>query len=492
MAELTARNTHATAIRNILAYTTNDQFQARYIREVRTRLNHLRNVWAKFERNHLLLVERANENEEAEEVQQHEALYTEIEDNYLDAEARLEDRIREVAEADEEQLSDHESNLEEDRNELERNNMNNEPGNLREVEQPPQMQQLAPQQGDNQLGALIQRMYMGLANKKENTWGKFNGTWSQWQGFHDGFKAAVHDDPLITPVFKFQLLKSSLEGNAAAALGEWQITDRNYYEAWDFLTELYARQYQTSKQILWKLFDFPKLERASGKMIGKLNSTAQGVVRQLRAMEFPVEHYDLIFVHAIHDKLDAQTSKDWELFRKSEKPSLKEMLTFLQQHGRALSSAQYEEPEKSKDNRKRPFNGKNNQKGDYKRAKYTDSTSSHAEQKPDTKSENRKCKVCSEAHPVHKCPKFLKFSLAERKEKARELNLCFNCLFPSHNARDCTSSYCKRCLNKKHNSLLCDQNPYNKPVNTGYAKKPRKKNRKRAPKTEPEQQAQQA
>lgn len=55
----------------------------------------------------------------------------------------------------------------------------------------------------------------------EKTWGDFDGTLIQWQGFHDRFKSAVHDNEQIPRAFKFQYLQNSLKGKAAAALGEW-------------------------------------------------------------------------------------------------------------------------------------------------------------------------------------------------------------------------------------------------------------------------------
>lgn len=86
----------------------------------------------------------------------------------------------------------------------------------------------------------------------EKTWGDFDGTLIQWQGFHDRFKSAIHDNEQIQRAFKFQYLQNSLKGKAAAALGEWQLSDENYNEAWERLNELYAREYQTGKELLWK------------------------------------------------------------------------------------------------------------------------------------------------------------------------------------------------------------------------------------------------
>lgn len=119
----------------------------------------------------------------------------------------------------------------------------------------------------------------------------------------------------MSNAFKFLNLQNSLKGRAAAALGEWALTDANYNEAWERLKQLFERKYHTSHELLWKFNNLPTLERASGFMLQKFSNVTHEVLRQLRAMNHPVEHYDLIFVHALHDKLDPETRKAWELYR---------------------------------------------------------------------------------------------------------------------------------------------------------------------------------
>lgn len=352
MAELSNRNTAARSIRTVNNFTLEDNFNERLNIIIRGREQHLQTAWNRFLENHNLLLQRALENQQEEEAEEHNQLFTETEGIYLDALARLQARIRiaEQIEEDDSEIGDGENVNVVDNNDENVQNQMNEDNNEQNPNLEPNINQEQRHHGNQvdqqvlqpgaQLELLLQRLCHGFSSKKENTWGKFDGNLSRWQGFRDAFKAAVHDDEIIKPIFKFQLLKSSLEGRAAAALGEWQVTEQNYYEAWNWLNELYERKYQTSKQILFKLLHFQKLERASGFHIEKLVNVVQQVTRQLRAMNYPVQHYDLIFVHTIHEKLDQETSKEWELYRKSDAPTTKEMLEFLVQHGRALSSAQ--------------------------------------------------------------------------------------------------------------------------------------------------------
>lgn len=127
-----------------------------------------------------------------------------------------------------------------------------------------------------------------------------------------------------------QYLQSSLKGLAATEFGDWPSTDGNYLKGWEWMKKRFYYPYQTSKELLWKFFNLPKLEKATGGMIQKFSNTLNEVIRQLRALKYPVEYFDLIFVHSLHDRLDSETSKAWELSLQSETPSIDDMLSFLE------------------------------------------------------------------------------------------------------------------------------------------------------------------
>lgn len=73
--------------------------------------------------------------------------------------------------------------------------------------------------------------------------------------------------------------------------------------------------------------------------------------------------------------------------------------------------------------------------------------------------------------------KFKEISLPERKKVTRENELCHNCLKPFHVSKDCFGKECVRC-NKKHNSLLCPENPQNKLVSSIQLKSNNRKGKK--------------
>lgn len=69
----------------------------------------------------------------------------------------------------------------------------------------------------------------------------------------------------------------------------------------------------------------------------------------------------------------------------------------------------------------------------------------------------------SNEHPLDECPTFIKMSIDERYDVARNNHVCFRC-FRNHRggARNCTSKIrCKRCSSNRHNTLLHADVPRN-------------------------------
>ena len=78
-----------------------------------------------------------------------------------------------------------------------------------------------------------------------------------------------------------------------------------------------------------------------------------------------------------------------------------------------------------------------------------------ATQQPNTMVKSRnQCKVCSETHPLWKCPKFKKKSIEEKRNIVKVNNLCYNCLISGHRVMKCENSIrCRQC-GRKHNTIL--------------------------------------
>lgn len=398
MANTADRDLQAQAIRRVNEFATAENFDTRLNRDVRTRFEHLHNAWRLFQAAHLALM-KTEENEEQRAT--HTALYVEIENDFLNADAIVQERISLIERPGDAQADDHS----ESENETE---AHDDHQNQRQL---PVTQNDSVNQGNVattpvQVGQYLANLQFPWQFRIDNIWGEFNGDKKKWQSFHDSFKAAVYDRQDMPAVQKFQILRAALKGNASKSLGEWQVCDRNFEPAWARLKKLYDDQYATSKQLLDKLYGIKKMEGPSGLRLQIISNVAQEVSRQLAALGHEVEHFDLVFVHTIQGKLDHNTSMAWDVRRGDNvRPTLTELTDFLDARARALGHSHEAESSSQApkiNDRKRPPSGKNYQ-SDNKRSK----PGSTNDKQLAVKAENQGCATCTESHITRKCPVFI-------------------------------------------------------------------------------------
>lgn len=68
---------------------------------------------------------------------------------------------------------------------------------------------------------------------------KFSGIHKEWLEFFNMFKALVHEDTELSPLAKFQYLRSCLTDQAARLIQSLDITPENYTKAIDMLMARY-------------------------------------------------------------------------------------------------------------------------------------------------------------------------------------------------------------------------------------------------------------
>lgn len=286
------------------------------------------------------------------------------------------------------------------------------------------------------------------SNQQEitNTWGEFDGGLMKWRGFSDRFKAAIHENTNVKPAFKFQYLQRSLIGKAKRTLGEWQYTDANYTEAWERLEQVYNRPYATCQEYLRQFYRLPFLERATADGLQRLVNGTHEMIRQLRAMELPVDTWDMIIIYALHERLDLDTSKDWELERQTESPKLIDMLEFLERRARAASQSQ------SNRNVRERYDAPNTSASGGAIPK---TTSKDRKSKTTSDRKPTNCRICQKPHQLFECQAFKELSINGRKDYINRISGCENCLKNGHDKKDCFQHGCPRCNGDLHNSLLC-------------------------------------
>lgn len=314
----------------------------------------------------------------------------------------------------------------------------------------------------------------------KNSWGEFDGTITKWQGFHDRFVAAIHDNEQVSPAYKFSLLKKSLTGKALKDFGEWQLTDANYLEAWQRLEQRYDRKYDVCRELLRRFFRLQSLQGEPSKDdLQRMSNVTHETLRQLRAQGLPVEHWDMVIVHSLHERLDSETAKAWELQRNTETPTATEMLEFLDKqaaassntgNGRRFRSPESVHSDRSQRNDASRFNRfqneRNGQRKDSQQKASTSKSTTDSQSSGTGASATARlhhCELCQGEHQLYNCQKFLALNLRSRKDYVRTHNLCENCLKRGHTIKYCYQRPCPRCPNDQmHNSVICPSRDVNK------------------------------
>lgn len=148
------------------------------------------------------------------------------------------------------------------------------------------------------------------AGNLPNTWGTFSGDYAKWQSFRDRWMP-IHKNKEVLAVTKFQALKAACIGEAAGALGEWDITEANYHKAFERLKAIYENDYMQTQAYMHKLIRMPRMKDNSAKAVRQMLDTVQqhiaGVNRYIKTDE---NHPYAVF--SVIDKMDSDTFRAWE------------------------------------------------------------------------------------------------------------------------------------------------------------------------------------
>lgn len=199
----------------------------------------------------------------------------------------------------------------------------------------------------------------------------------------------------------------------------------------------------------------------------RMANVTQETLRQLRAQGIPVDHWDMIVVHMLHERLDSETAKQWELQRESETPTAADMTRFLDKQAAALEGNQLNQHSRSQES----LHGERSNRSESAKAsqkqtgKMPVKKSASTNSVPAATGRRHVCEACSGEHQLYNCDDFKALNLRSRRDFVERRNLCTNCLKQGHTAANCYQGPCIRCPSRPmHNSILCPTKDISKPV----------------------------
>lgn len=270
---------------------------------------------------------------------------------------------------------------------------------------------------------------------------RFSGGYQNWLEFKDTFLSLIHNSDCIDNINKFHYLRASLQGSAALIIKNIVFKGDNYVTAWELLCERYDNNRLLVNNHLQALFNVDPIRTETCKSIRYLIDVTNKNIRALTSLKEPTQHWDTLIIYMMSSRLDGVTGREWEEHRNTlnSSPTLAQFITFLNNRADLLETIEEHK------------NSSNFKVESYKTKSLVINNSTDNSQKT---YKRKSCPLCNhESHQLFTCESFRSLPLESRTLKAKEFNVCLNCLRFGHTAKKCFLSHCKYCK-EKHNTLL--------------------------------------
>ena len=294
---------------------------------------------------------------------------------------------------------------------------------------------------------------------------KFTGSFMEWAGFWDQFRAAVHDTG-IPDIHKFVYLKSCLEGDAKHSLDEYSVSSENYSRAVDELRGRFGNPSVLIGMYSNALLEIPQAKHGDLVSFRCVVDKFRSYLRELRSFIDEVSlrgaqseeagsrldsgsHTvsDLILSPVLLRKLPPEVVLDWNRKTRSDQQdrfNLEKLLEFVKGE---LEEREALGVERQRSSKVEPIRKQLHSGYVPRRATVTAAVTSPVKDiQPRPSSPKSDYYRDVQVLPV-----------GSRRDFVSQKRLCFNCLRANHRVSECRSQRrCRQC-NRKHHSLLHDE-----------------------------------
>ncbi|XP_076293041.1 uncharacterized protein LOC143215113 [Lasioglossum baleicum] len=214
-------------------------------------------------------------------------------------------------------------------------------------------------------------------------------------------------------------------------------TSDNFQVAWEKLSTRYENPRRLVQAQIQLLASLAPMKRESAEEMKRLYDDTFDAIDALDNLGRPVTNALDWIVELTVERWDQQSQREWEDFLKKSKelPTLEQLKEVME--GRIQTRERLEASPRAESSEVRKSSAKSAKVHQVSRAS----------------TPVRHCNLCQEKHFILFCSKYQEKTPVERKEAARSLNLCFNCL-GKHSATECKSSKrCQKCEGKHHTTI---------------------------------------
>ncbi|XP_053406422.1 uncharacterized protein LOC123546015 [Mercenaria mercenaria] len=275
----------------------------------------------------------------------------------------------------------------------------------------------------------------------------FNGSILEWQSFWDSYESAIHANPSLTDVQKFNYLKSLLKQDALQTVAGFALTNTNYQKAISLLHERYGQREKIIQTYMKALLDMPAPTYSFAGLRHFYDNT-EIYIRGLESLGQTEDTYGSLLVPVILNKLPAEIRKSMTREHGSSTWNLSDIRKCLLKELTIMDAGNdLESPLSFPYTASFVTNAKSSERPTNKKVSY---------QQP--RYVNQKlCAFCKGSHVSTDCKNVNNYE--DRMKIAKRDRLCYNCL-GKHKISDCKSkSVCRKCSLRHHtHTSLCKGN----------------------------------
>ena len=133
----------------------------------------------------------------------------------------------------------------------------------------------------------------------------FNGNILEWQTFWDSYESAVHLNPTLTDIQRFNYLKAQLEYEASQTITGFAMTNANYQEAINLLKDRFGQPHKIRKAYMQALLDIPA-PRNNLASLRSFYDKMESYIRGLQSLGQSQDSFGTLLVPIILKKLPGE------------------------------------------------------------------------------------------------------------------------------------------------------------------------------------------
>ena len=279
----------------------------------------------------------------------------------------------------------------------------------------------------------------------------FNGKLTAWSPFWDSFNSAIHKNPDLSKVDKFNYLRSMVTHVALEAISGLTLTDANYDEAIEILTKRYGnKQLIINKHMEQLLSTEAVTSQHDVRGLRHLYDLVESNVRSLKSLEVQPESYGSLLSSVLMNKLPAELRLiASRKFADQDSWKFSELLTVIEEEVKARERSTLRSLQDSRPHDSRSHSRSSSQEGRRTKEQATGAALFIDSAIP-------KCCFCQREHSSQDC--LTVSGVESRREILRRNGRCYICLGRGHISRNCRSRIkCHNCKGRHHVALCSNK-----------------------------------